>query len=116
MYKIKLNDGTVLENLELNGNNYISENVVEDSVFAGNLSTVVISNGETEETFTDMKLVSNRVENGKSWFILCEKTEQEKATERLYATLMQNSTNITDMQMALAELSILIASTVPVTE
>ena len=29
MYKIKLNDGTVLENLELNGNNYISENVVE---------------------------------------------------------------------------------------
>ena len=32
MYKIKLNDGTVLENLELNGNNYISENVVEDSV------------------------------------------------------------------------------------
>ena len=37
MYKITLADGTVLENLELNGNNYIAEGVIEDSVFEGNL-------------------------------------------------------------------------------
>ena len=104
MYKIKLNDGTVLENLELNGNNYISENVVEDSVFAGNLGTVVISNGETEETFTDMKLLSNRVDGGKSWFVLGEKTEQEKAMERLAAALSVNAESITDVQLALAEI------------
>ena len=103
MYKIKLNDGTVLENLELNGNNYISENVVEDSVFVGNLGTVVISNGETEETFTDMKLLSNRVDSGKSWFVLGEKTEQEKTMERLLADLTINAESITDVQLALAE-------------
>lgn len=57
-----------------------------------------------------MKLIANRIDGGKSWFILAEKTEQEKATERLYATLAANAENITDMQMALAELSILIAS------
>ena len=39
MYKITLADGTVLENLELNGNNYIAEGVIEDSVFEGNLAT-----------------------------------------------------------------------------
>ena len=33
MYKITLADGTELENLELNGNNYIAEGVIEDSVF-----------------------------------------------------------------------------------
>lgn len=74
------------------------------------MGTVVISDGTTTETHTDMKLISNRVEGGKSWFILAEKTEQEKATERLYAELAANATSITDMQMALAELSILIAA------
>lgn len=103
MYKITLNDGTVLDNLELNGNNYISEKVIEDSVFAGNLATVTITDGEKTEVFTDMKLMSNRVDGGKSWFVLGEKTSQEKAMERLVATLSANSESITDVQLALAE-------------
>lgn len=81
MYTITLADNTKLENLVLNGNNYISETVIEDSVFDNNLSTVKISDGTTTETFTDMRLMSNRVEGGKSWFILGEKTEQQKKEE-----------------------------------
>ena len=104
MYKITLHDGTVLDNLELNGNNFISEKVIDDSVFSGNLDTVTIRNGETTVTYTDMKLLSNRVENGKSWFILGEKTEQEKAMERLVSALSVNAESITDVQLALAEL------------
>ena len=104
MYKITLHDGTVLDDLELNGNNFISEKVIEDSVFSGNLDTVTISNGETTVTYTDMKLLSNRVDGGKSWFILGEKTEQEKAMERLVSALNVNAESITDVQLALAEL------------
>ena len=104
MYQITLHDGTVLDNLELNGNNFISEKVIDDSVFSDNLGTVTISNGETTETYTDMKLLSNRVDGGKSWFVLGEKTEQEKAMERLLAALTINSESITDVQLALAEL------------
>ena len=81
MYTITLADNTKLENLVLNGNNYISETVIEDSVFDNNLSTVKISDGTTTETFTDMRLMSNRVEGGKSWFVLGEKTEQQKKEE-----------------------------------
>lgn len=81
MYAITLADGTRLKNLELNGNNYISETVIEDSVFEGNLDTVKISDGSTTETFTDMRLMSNRVENGRSWFVLGEKTAQQKKDE-----------------------------------
>ena len=77
MYSITLSNGTQLSNLELNGNNFISPEVIEDFVFEGNLNNVVISNGDTHEIFKDMMLVSNRVENGKSWFIICEKTKQE---------------------------------------
>ena len=104
MYQITLHDGTVLDELELNGNNFISEKVIDDSVFSGNLDTVTISNGETTETYTDMKLLSNRVDGGKSWFILGEKTEQEKAMESLVSALSVNAESITDVQLALAEL------------
>ena len=104
MYQITLHDGAVLDDLELNGNNFISEKVIDDSVFSGNLDTVTISNGETTETYTDMKLLSNRVDGGKSWFVLGEKTEQEKTMERLVSTLNVNAESITDVQLALAEL------------
>ena len=104
MYQITLHNGTVLDDLELNGNNFISEKVIDDSVFNGNLNTVTISNDETTKTYTDMKLMSNRVDGGKSWFVLGEKTEQEKAMERLVAALNVNAESITDVQLALAEL------------
>ena len=73
-------------------------------MFSGNLDTVTISNGETTETYTDMKLLSNRVDGGKSWFVLGEKTEQEKTMERLVSALSVNAESITDVQLALAEL------------
>lgn len=103
MYQITLHDGTVLDELELNGNNFISEKMIDDSVFSGNLDTVTISNGETSVTYTDMKLLSNRVDGGKSWFVLGEKTAQEKAMERLVVDLSVNAESITDVQLALAE-------------
>lgn len=89
--------------MELNGNNYISSKILEDSVFEGKLDTVVISDGEKSETFTDMKLMSNRVDGGKSWFVLGEKTAQEKKEEAIAAVLTANVGSITDLQLALAE-------------
>ena len=95
MYTITLNNGTKLENLELNGNNYIAEGVIEDSVFQGNLASVTITDGKTTETYTDMVLISNRVDGGRSWFILgvkSEKEKQEEATARRIAELEQAMT------------------------
>jgi hypothetical protein len=73
---------------------------------------VEISDGTTTESFSDMKLLSNRVNDGKSWFVLGEKSAQEKATEKLYKALAANTENISDVQMALAELSILLANAI----
>lgn len=103
MYKITLADGTKLENLELNGNNYIAPGIVEDSVFADNLDHVTITDGETTEIFTDMRLMSNRVDKGRSWFVLGEKSAQDKTMERINAMISSNADSITDVQVALAE-------------
>lgn len=95
MYTITLNNGTKLENLELNGNNYIAEGVIENSVFQDNLASVTITDGKTTETYTDMVLISNRVAGGRSWFILgvkSEKEKQEEATARRIAELEQAMT------------------------
>lgn len=104
MYKITLADGTVLKNLELNGNNYIAEGVIDDAVFKDNLATVTITDGKTTETYEDMVLLSHRVDGGRSWIVLGEKSAQEKAMERINAMLSSAAADsITDVQIALAE-------------
>ena len=95
MYTIKLYDGTVLENLILNGNNFISDKIIPDDIFTDNLNEVEISDGENTQIYNDMVLVANRVIDGKSWFILAEKTPEQKEKEEfenniadIYATLI----------------------------
>ena len=97
MYSIKLNNGTILTNLILNGNNFISDKIIPDDIFTDNLNEVEISDGENTQIYNDMVLVANRVIDGKSWFILAEKTPEQKEKEALEAM-------ITDLQLALVGL------------
>ena len=97
MYSIKLNNGTILTNLILNGNNFISDKIIPDDIFTDNLNEVEISDGENTQIYNDMALVANRVIDGKSWFILAEKTPEQKEKEALEAM-------ITDLQLALVGL------------
>lgn len=98
MYKITLADGTTLENLVLNGNNFIAAAAVDDAVFKDNMATVTITNledGATEQ-LEDGVLLSNIVRDGCSWIVLGQKSEEEKRLETIDSTF-------TDLQMALAE-------------
>lgn len=79
--KITLQDGTVLDDLKLNGNNYISQVPISDDVFKGNLGTVTVTDEDTETVYTDMKLIQNIEFQGEYWFILAEKTEQDRLNE-----------------------------------
>ena len=95
MYTIKLYNGTILTNLILNGNNFISDKIIPDDIFTDNLNEVEISDGENTHIYNDMMLAANRVIDGKSWFILAEKTPEQKEKEELennisdiYATLI----------------------------
>ena len=83
MYKITLADGTTLENLVLNGNNFIAQTAVDDAVFKDNMATVTIANIEDESTeqIEDGVLLSNIVRDGCSWIVLGQKTPEQKAEE-----------------------------------
>ena len=98
MYKITLADGTTLENLVLNGNNYVASTAVDDAVFKDNMASVTITNLEDESTeqIEDGVLLSNIVRDGKSWLVLAQKSAEQKRQETIDITF-------TDLQMALAE-------------
>ena len=98
MYKITLADGTALENLVLNGNNYVASTAVDDAIFKDNMTIVTITNLDdgTAEQIEDGVLLSNIVRDGKSWLVLGQKSAEQKRLETIDRTF-------TDLQMALAE-------------
>lgn len=85
MYKITLNDGTTLENLELNGNNFIAAAMVDDAVFKDNMASVTITNlaDGTTEQIEDGVLLSSIVRDGKSWLVLGQKSAEQKMQETI---------------------------------
>lgn len=77
-YSIVLADGTVLSGLTRPTNAFVSEEPIDLSVFEGNLSPVVISDGENEETHTSMKLVAvPPTSSGAQRFILRDMSPEE---------------------------------------
>ena len=86
IYKITLGDGTEISNLKLNGNNFISTETIEESVFADNCSPVTISDGTTE-TVEQIP--------GEYWFVLRDISEEEFARTKMqsdiaYIAMMSN--------------------------
>ena len=83
MYKITFADGTELNDLVLNGNNFIAQTAVDDAVFKGNMASVTVTNLEdgTTEQIEDGQLLSNIVRDGRSWLVLGQKSAEQKAME-----------------------------------
>jgi len=69
-YTVTLADGTVITDLTLNGNNYISKTEINKEVFEDNLYSVTISDGETEEVHSNMELIQLQKYGEEYWFIL----------------------------------------------
>lgn len=76
-YKVTLADGTVIDNLKLNGNNYISEKELSAEMFLGNLGTVTINDGEKDVVYENMTLVQLAKYDDEYWFILRTMTKKE---------------------------------------
>lgn len=77
IYKITLADGTEIRNLRLNGNNFISDAPISETIFDGNGSTVIINDGETDEFHENMKLVQITPVGDEYWFVLRDLTAAE---------------------------------------
>ena len=100
MYTITLANGTKLSELDMNGTNYVSKEKVDETIFKNNLSTMKVSNGETETTYTDMVFVQQMEwVDGTFYLAFRENTKEEK----LAAAISANANSVTDVQVALAE-------------
>lgn len=65
---------------------------------------MTIEGPDGTQTYQDMKLVQITKVSAKAyWFILAEKTAEEKQKELVAAALATNVNSITDLQLALAE-------------
>lgn len=100
-YTITLADGQKLSGLGKNGDNFVSSEKVDESIFEDNLSTVTFSDGETETTYNNLVFIQQMPwPDGTFYLAFREQTEKEK----LMATLTETGNSITDIQLALVEL------------
>lgn len=94
IYKITLADGTVIDNLKLNGNNFISPVEIDETIFDENCSNVTISDGEKEDIHMNMELVQITKMGEEYWFVLRDVSDQE-ITQRAFmlaASMMATKT------------------------
>lgn len=70
IYKIILADGAEIENLTLNGDNFISKTRIAAEMFLDNCSPVIISDGDNNEIHENVELVQLSEMNGEYWFVL----------------------------------------------
>ena len=106
MYTITLSDGRKLENLTVNGTNFVSKTKVDERIFRNNLAAVKISDGKTERVYENLAFVQQMEwADGTYYLAFREKTKMELLTEEI----TENSTGMADVQEALVELAGLVA-------
>lgn len=87
IYTITLKDGTQIENLRVNGNNFISQEQINPEIFDGNLGEVTINDGENDEVHENMGLVQVTQMGDEYWFVLRDIPASEIANEKLRSDL-----------------------------
>lgn len=91
-WKITLSDGTKLENLGLNGNNFVSEIEIKENTFKNNLSKVIIEGinkeGQTvKEEHKYMELVQIVKYDDGYYFVLRDLSQDEISKMKMQADI-----------------------------
>lgn len=97
-YSVTLADGQVLNNLSLNGNNFIANYPITEDIFQFNLATVTITNNDPSDddfpmvemgVHENMQLVQITHEEGSDewWFVIIDIPESEMRHADIMAKL-----------------------------
>ncbi len=100
MYKITLPNEQVLENLKLNGNNFVSETQIDESLFTDLVPEVKVEGSEQDEqsyTMHNVYLVQQVKYDDGYYFILAERHISEQ--EQINANLMLQIAMLTQKVM-----------------
>lgn len=103
-YKVTLKDGTVIEPLTLNGNNFVSKKEVTPETFEGKLDSVIIESSDgSKEEHKDMELVQAKKYDDGFYFILRDIDPDELEKRELKKQLAAANSDITSLQEALCD-------------
>ena len=94
--KMTLSNGTVLDNLTLNGTNYISQTELTEDMFTDGLDTITVEDEKNTYTLANCVLEYVRQYGNEWWFVLRELTDKEvkdRATDAqvTYTALMTDT-------------------------
>lgn len=97
-YTITLADGRKIENLTMNGTNFVSQTKIDESIFKNNLSTVKIN----ETTYHNLAFLQQMEwEDGTWYFILVEDTADSEESNEKVKELEAKVTELSDALTAL---------------
>ncbi len=85
IYKITFSDGTVIGNLRLNGDNFISKTEITEDMLSGNCCNMVINDGKQDTICENMELIHITVMDGEYWFAF-----RKLAPEEIFNIKMQS--------------------------
>lgn len=74
--KVKINNEITIDNLELNGNNFIPKTEIKEETFDNLREISIIDSEGNEEVIKNAKVIFSNV-NGKQSFIIVEKSKEE---------------------------------------
>ena len=82
VYSIILANGNRIDNLQLNGNNYISTTEILESTFSGRISPVEILHNSESEIHERYSLERIANWDGKWWILFHDKSDEEFQKEQ----------------------------------
>ena len=74
--KVKINNEITIDNLELNGNNFIPKTGIKEEMFDNLREISIIDSEGNEEVIRNVKVIFSKV-NGKQSFVIVEKSKEE---------------------------------------
>lgn len=98
VYTLILADGARVENLTMNGNNFVSSTELTESMFEENLTPVIISDGIHMETHKAMKFVQITEVDDKWYLVLIDIPDSELALQKMNSNI-QYLAMMTDVEL-----------------
>lgn len=97
-YTLILADGTRIENLTMNGNNFVSQTELTESMFEENLTPVIISDGIHMENHPFMEFVQITKYDDGWYLVLIDVPESELALRKMNSNI-QYLAMMTDVEL-----------------
>ncbi len=97
-YTLTLADGQQITGLGKNGDNFVSKKQIDESIFEGNLSTLTVSDGETEQVMSNVVLIQ-QVEYADGWYLAFRELSTEELRDMTIDSKIEFIALMTDVDL-----------------